>query len=579
MRVHSFAAGLVLALLAIAPASAQKLKIDEVKDSEVCFGSAGCVKTGMAEGYLADPRQQNTWITEIRSDTGKTVAKVGKGGEIVVISPEAYAKRDPGKKTFTIARFDGKTKPVRTNFVGVAVQSQSSWGDQYVAGKGRLAAIGMTELPSDPAINGQPGPLPSFRANLRGRLIVAGDITGIAPDGTLTDTYSNVGVVQLYGDYNILTFRGGMDHQVTDANLRAVSPRTSAIEVVVPAYVDDEDNYSAETDPNRDYPRVAFVVEHGALGKGQKLYQLLPRYAGEAPPQDFLGVIPLYSWRTRVRGCPYGIAEDACLNSSMGNVAAWAGVWAGANGPEMTLLRFDGEPFDGKRYKFISWAGGFRIDAGVVQELSGETRMVLPVTTGKMPDLVYAPQVFASPDAAIADIRLRGQQNDDAWRREIAEHNARVAAEEAMRVRQREAALEFENRRRAQLAALEAAENATADHVLTLGSDDWRQVCDTALTLQTYYAQTQALAHCRVVAPKVASQSQPVKRDFWSQLGDAIDAWASLSAQNPYTPSAPPPVGVSPDWEFARSMRNIDNTTRAVTDPNWNGAATRASTP
>jgi hypothetical protein len=71
-------------------------------------------------------------------------------------------------------------------------------------------------------------------------------------------------------------------------------------------------------------------------------------------------------------------------------------------------------PCDCKRYKFISWAGGFRIDAGVLQVLNGETWLVLPATTSAMPDLVYGPQVYTSPDAAIADIRLRGQQNDKA---------------------------------------------------------------------------------------------------------------------------------------------------------------------
>ncbi|MFN3913186.1 hypothetical protein, partial [Hyphomonas sp.] len=132
-----------------------------------------------------------------------------------------------------------------------------------------------------------------------------------------------------------------------------------------------------------------------------------------------------------------------------------------------------------------------------------------------------------------------------------------------------------EDKRNREYAALEAYERSEASAIAALGPDNWNEACNRAAALVTFYASNDALAHCSSIKPQPAYQ--PVKQDFWGSLASAIDAWATAAdgAAVAY-PSAPPP-GASPDWDFARAMKSIDNTVTQVTDPNWNGAATRAA--
>ena len=132
-----------------------------------------------------------------------------------------------------------------------------------------------------------------------------------------------------------------------------------------------------------------------------------------------------------------------------------------------------------------------------------------------------------------------------------------------------------EEKRNQEYAALEDYERSEAQAIMTLRPDQWSEACNRAAALVTFYASNDALAYCASIKPQPVYQA--AKQDFWGSLASALDAWATAAegAAIDY-PSSPPP-GASPDWDYARAMKSIDNTVTQVTDPNWNGAATRAS--
>ncbi|MFN3910831.1 hypothetical protein, partial [Hyphomonas sp.] len=402
-RLLAFAA---LAAALVSPAIAEKTTIEKIRKGEVCFTGSTCVDVGSGSGALGEGpfATAGEWVVEIYNDKGKTVAKVGTGGDIIVLSPQAYAHRGPGKTTYTIERLDKKSKPVKTNFVAIATHlERTGWG--YWGGPA-TGAVGMTALPGRE--NFDAGEILTmsdrFKTRTRGRLWVGGTITGITPDGALTDSYTGVAAVQLYGDYNVLMFRGGTDHQVTDDSLRAVMPRTDALRAFTPAFPDQTSSYSSYKSASIDYPRIMFAIPRGELGNGETLYHLLPRKRGASPPKEFLGVQPMRAWKWPTEQRPLGLDE----NKLEVMTAGWAGIWAGPNGPELTFLNFDGTQADPGRYKTVAWgSGGLNVDAGVLENFDGTARQIVPTLTWIMPDFAVAPQVFASRQAALDDIRQR----------------------------------------------------------------------------------------------------------------------------------------------------------------------------
>jgi hypothetical protein len=574
IRMLTWAVLFLLAALIAAPAHSEKTKVGKIRKGEICFTGSACVDVGSGDGELGEGpfAGAGEWIVEVYNDTGKTIAKVGAGGDIIVLSPQAYAHRGPGKKTYTIERFDRKTKPVKTDFVAIATHpNRTGWG--YWGGPG-IGAVGMTALPGRENIDA--GEILTmadrFRTRTRGRLWVGGTITGITPEGTLTQSYTDVAAVQLYGDFNVLMFKGGKEHQVTDDSLRAVMPRTDAIVAFTPAFPDQPSSYSDNTNPAIDYPRIMFGVPRGELGNGETLYHLLPRKRGASPPKEFLGVQPMRSWKWPTEQRPLGLDEGKLEVMTAG----WAGVWAGRNGPEMTFLNFDGTQADAGRYKSVAWgSGGMNVDAGVLENFDGTARQIVPTLTWIMPDFAVAPQMFTSKQAALDDIRQRAVANQEAYWAEVREASARAEAERAKRESDMAYWKAQEEKRNQEYAALEDYERSEAQAIMTLSPDQWSEACNRAAALVTFYASNDALAYCASIKPQPVYQA--AKQDFWGSLASALDAWATAAegAAIDY-PSSPPP-GAAPDWDYARAMKSIDNTVTQVTDPNWNGAATRAS--
>ena len=573
IRTQTWLALFLAATLFAAPAFAERTKVGEIRKGEVCFTNSTCVDVGSGDGELGEGPFSGAgeWIVEIYNEKGKTIAKVGAGGDIIVLSPQAYAHRGPGKKTYTIERFDQKTKPIKTDFVAIATHlERTGWG--YWGGP--IGSVGMTALPGRENVDA--GEILTeadrFKTRTRGRLWVGGTITGITPEGSLTDSYSGVAAVQLYGDYNVLMFHGGTNHQVTDESLRAVMPRTDAIVAFTPAFPDQPSSYSLYKSASIDYPRIMFAVPRGELGNGETLYHLLPRKRGASPPKEFLGVQPMRSWKWPTEQRPLGLDE----NKLEVMTAGWAGIWAGTNGPEMSFLNFDGTQADPRHYKSVAWgSGGLNVDAGVLETFDGTARQIVPTLTWIMPDFAVAPQVFISKQAALDDIRQRAVTNQEAYWAEVREAAAKAEAERV----QREIDMAYwkseEERRNREYAAIEDDERSEAVAIAALGPDKWSEACNRAAALVTFYASNDALAHCFSIKPQPSYR--PMKQDFWGSLASAIDAWATAAdgATIAYPSAAPP--GASPDWDFARAIKSIDNTVTQITDPNWNGAATRAS--
>jgi hypothetical protein len=315
-----------------------------------------------------------------------------------------------------------------------------------------------------------------------------------------------------------------------------------------------------------------FGVERGITVAGQKLYALLPRHAGTPSHPAFLGVIALDNRQRTFREGPHALAEGQVVP----RVAAFAGVWATPAGPEMTFLRFNGEPFDDARYRSITWTGNLG-GSGILEAPSGTARLIMPVAQHWGPDFDISAEVFPNKSAALTHVRTISAERERAYWAKIAEDRARDAAAEAERERQRAAWAADQQRQRDQLAALERAEAARMRDLVRLDASQWRTVCSEAYAMVTYYAQAHAIQHCSAIRPTPAAA--PQKQDFWGSLAAALDGWSSLAAAGAgrTSPASSPSAGVSPDWNYARSARAIDNTVRTVTDPNWNGAAVRAT--
>lgn len=120
-------------LLSCATAKAGGTTVRKVEDGRACFNRPdavatriGCVEVGTASGSLGEGLRTGAgkWIVEVRDDKKNVVDDVGKDEEIIVLSTQACAKRERGKKTFTLYRFDESAKPLKTDVVWLQNQNQ-----------------------------------------------------------------------------------------------------------------------------------------------------------------------------------------------------------------------------------------------------------------------------------------------------------------------------------------------------------------------------------------------------------------------------------------------------------------------
>lgn len=541
-----------------AAAYAVKTTIDRVTQGEVCFTDAACVPVGVAYGALAEaPFRTSEWIVEIRDASGRAVVRTGKGGQIIVLSPTVYAKRDPGRSTYVIGRIGDRARPVQTNAVAIASPAvRTGWGRWA----GPVAAsFAMTALPREISD-------PTFRSTFRDRWRVEGDVQGVSPDGQLTDVFSEAIGVQKHGDYFIISHAGGATHSIADANMRRLSGRTDAIRAFS---VPEPPHNPAEASLGPIAPRLIWATRVGTLGNSAPLYQLLPRRRGEAPPDGMLGVVPMLSGGFNLGwGCP-----ELLRNSCTPGLPAWGAVWAGADGPEVSLLNVDGEPHDDQRYKSLVWTGRYSIDAGVLEERNGQVRLVTyRVDRALTPRLAISSEAYPSRAAAEAALERIGKAQSDAfWARWAAEEAAKQRAQ-AERYAAWQAARAAEERARADRAAQEAADLATADRLIATG--DRSAICQGWSGVRSFYAQGKLSEACARLSPSPAATGT-----FLGNLAAGLAAYNAGRLGR--LPSGSTPVGSGPSagvgsGDFERRMQSIDTSLRVISDPNWNGAAAAA---
>lgn len=571
LSLHT-ACGFALALCLAQPLQAAGTKIDKVDDRNACFyqpdanaTKIGCVKVGTARGTLGEGLQagSSTWVVEVRDDKGKVIDDVGKGGEIIVLSTQAYAKRERGKQTFSIHRLDGAGKPLKTDFVWIQNQVENLENNSAEFSSFAGTTFGMTAPPPKNTFGRY-----QFRSDLRGEMLAGGIITGIAADGTLGPGYPDAVAVQAYGDFSIITFAGGLEHQVADEALRPVSPRIATLEAFVPALREDRSD-GRDHKFDLPYPRVMYAVAGRRINAWTRMYNLLPRSrTAPRPPPDLLGMIPLQVSKNLLAR-PYAMPDERVHRQVIG----WAAAWASDAGPQVSLLDYTGQPVSDERFRSVNWWGGPYFDGAVLERMDGTARVAYAQPGGWL-SVVYtvSPEVHPSAAAASKVITGTNQAKFDAYRRELAERQAQYEREQQMRARAaaEQVRLEAELRIRE---AQEAAEELALARQMAATATSHYDICRAAERMKYVASAAVVQAKCSELY-RAAEPRQ--KRDFWGDLAAALDAWSAAAKGTSVSGGATPPPGASPDWDFARQQKAIDNSMRVITDPNWNGAASRA---
>lgn len=552
-------AALVAAAFAIGlhgHAHAQKEEVRGYETKEVCFRDKRCVKVEEAYGLrvqgvrsLGLPSSMS-WVSGVYDANGKVVGRVKKGGDIVVISPEAYARRDGGQTTYTIHRLDGSGKPVKTPFVAVI-----SGGARYASDTWRgesLAAIGMTERPRN-------------RPPFAGVFEIAGKFGGIAPDGTVTSQLPDVKTVYYYGDYHILQHTDGASFTIADENFRLLSPRLDNLKIFITAF--DETMSDLQLRLGGASQKVVFALPAvEATGSGT-LYSLLPRTKGDVTPAGMVGLAPVLTNYGQGQACMAAFGP-ACR----AHLRAWIGVWASDSGEPVVSVE---EPLlrriSSDRFRAVHWYPSDALFiAGVAQTLQGDFR-VLPYKVEQTGDMTLSmtPERYATLQQANAAIKsVQDQRSAQLWATYFADRQLA-----AQRYAAWESARADEERQKAARAAAEDQENR--DALALIATNDADRICKASWSAEAFYARTNLMDACARLRPPPA----PVSRGFWGDLAAGLAAYnqsgAAAAAGSSYSGAASSGGSLN-SGDFNRSMQSIDNALRVISDPNWNGAAAAA---
>lgn len=406
----------------------------------------------------------------------------------------------------------------------------------------------------------------NFRSTFRDRWRVEGDLQGISPDGVLTDVFPQAIGVQKHGDYFIVSYAGGTHHAIADQHMRQLSGRTDTIRAfAVPEPPPDE---SAATQGPVS-PRLIWATRIGALGNGQPLFHLLPRRLGEAPPEGLIGLVPMVSGSANLGwGCP-----ELLRASCTAGLPAWAAIWAGADGPEVSLFNVDGEPHNDQRYRSLTWRRSYSLDGGILEETDGQARLVTyRVDRALVPRLAISTESYSSRAAAEAVLDGMGKAQSDAFWARWAANEAEKQRAQAARYAAWQAQRAAEEQARVQRAARESADLAEADRLIASG--DRTAICRGWSSVQSFYARGRPSEACAALGPAQASTGS-----FLGNLAAGLAAY-NAGRLGPLPSGGPPSAGltgsVTDSGDFDRRMRSIDASLRVISDPNWNGAAAAA---
>ncbi len=535
------------ALAGAANAKGPQTKIDNIESGQVCFRKSGapetCVAIDSAHGNLfsGDRRVTSEWVVGVRDAAGKSIDKVKLGGDIVVFSPQAYARRDSQSAPYTIHRLDVKAKPVKTPYLAIRARTRRIGWDNW-AGEGGAAA-GMTALPTQESMTD-------------GMIPVGGVFGGVSASGDLSPTIPDVRMIYEYGDYRVIAHADNKTYSIADADFRLLSPKLDN----VVSFRTDYDQYAAMMAATS---KMVFAIPVTSDQTGSRtLYNLLPFERGQTTPPGLIGLAPLLDGGGQSCGAKF---DANCRQLLQG----WIGVWAGEAGPVVSLEGPLMTQVSVERFKTVEWEDLTLSAVAIVEPPQGgfALRAYKP---GRGGDFAIAalPDAFAdraSAKAAVQRIRYDEiRRINDAYEASKAVERARYAAWQAAQAQ--------EQASRAERARAEDAENRQADALIA--SKDADKICAASWTMSTFYARTNLFDACRTLRPPPEQKS----RGFWGDLNAGLAAYnravASGQLPAPASSGSYAPAGVTPDnGDFARSMRSIDNALRVIGDPNWNGAA------
>lgn len=477
-------------------------------------------------------------IAEIRDDSGRVLAK-SKGADLMVLSKGAYAKfgKKEGAPILLYSTAKG-AKPVKAPFSS-------------------LLSIGGTSFGLVSTSEGSKKERPdSIRVN--------GTIMAISENGQPGATYKDVLDVVDYGDFTILVYRNNGGVQVFDKSLTPLSPVMTDAWLFQSNYADGE-GYGYEAYESR---RAVYGIKVFDGGDRKKtLFRLIPKRKDAALPENLIGVTPIsYA----------GWGESDCLDKEqlqcVMRVRSFIAVWAGANGePEVSLVDGHAEHWEPIHYRSFDWYEGLNFKGLIAEQVNGDFRIITPVTKGDgSVDYIYVAETYHNAlDAQIGAKRQEYLKLAEIAEKAQAEYEFQKYLYDAQQKQLAEQAV-AEAKRAEELAEVEAI----------IRSGDNAAICSVSLSDKYYYAREMLVSAC--VQSGGMFQGVPVeKQDFWSSMTAGLRAAnQAMAAANSQTYSGgfnstySGGYSVTPDnGDFDRSMRSIDNTLNAISDPNWNGSA------
>lgn len=168
------------------------------RETKVCFEGRpdlACFRMDLAWGRLRPKPtgkttiQHSEWFVAIRRMDGTLIDSVAEGGELAIISPDAYARRNPGDAVWHILGTAPGAKAVKTRFGSIHLPIRPVGENNYM--RSGVSGIGLENsdsLADDPGVD----EMDSANHGVRPK----GRVAGIASDGTVRWTADDVVLIR-----------------------------------------------------------------------------------------------------------------------------------------------------------------------------------------------------------------------------------------------------------------------------------------------------------------------------------------------------------------------------------------------
>lgn len=537
----------------------------------VCFEdrpTLPCFKVDEANGTLRPkptgktPIQHATWFAAIRRMDGTPVASVPLGGELAIISPDAYARRNPGEAVWHIVGMAPEAKAVKTRFGAIHLPIRPVSGTAYV--RSGVSGIGLENSDSvadDPTVD----KMDSASHGVRPK----GRVAGVASDGTVR--WAADDVVLIRPGPNGWAFvhaegqkrDGPQTHTVTDENFVVLGKEratnyASFNSIAPPARAPGfEDRVTMDKHGER-------LVLAERL-EGDQYRVVFPRATPTTTP-DGHGAVPILRSANTVgvslggrRTAPDPTPKPFRCNYKMptacvGGLVGWAvpvqvGSQVMVRFADPTLAWATTERY--QRFRLAVYDGVPDSEVLVAERADGTAHLLRAgyLTSGTVTFMPIA-SGGVQPNLAVADQAaqvLANQMAQVQYGREVQAYEAAVRkAEQERRDWDRYQAYLVQTRTRPMAELCEKDDFTDA-----MQKKAWREACG---------ARRNAM--------------------YEGQQAAAVEAWSrnldEAGSRKPTGPTGTAPVtsgGTIKDGDFDRRMRTIDENLRAIKDPNRNGAA------